>query len=96
MSTTIENRPSHVEINERLSPASGRREYMIRTGVLESLGRPVHLLKVAVLPLWGDNFRVNVWTGEREFGNTIPHSYFVTADETGAILRAEPPIQKAH
>ncbi len=77
-------------------PPTRRREELIRAGVLTALGRPVRLLKVAVLPLWGDKFRVNVWTGEGAIADAIPNSYFVTADEAGAILRAEPPIQKLY
>ena len=96
MSTLTQvERPLAVE-NKGLASTDGRRVQQIRTHVLASLGNPLHLLKVAVLPLWGDKFRVNVWTGERELGNMIPHSYFVTADDRGTILRAEPPIQKLH
>ncbi len=73
-----------------------RREDLIRSNVLAALGRPARLLKVAVLPLWGDKFRVNVWTGESAVADAIPNSYFVTADDAGAILRAEPPIQKLY
>ncbi len=42
----------------------------IRAGVLAALGCPAGLLQVAVVPLWGDNFRVNVWTaGSRRDGD---------------------------
>jgi hypothetical protein len=95
MSTmSLVNNPSDVEIKEAPSTA-GRREQQIRSNVLAALGRPGRLLKVAVLPLWGNKVRVNVWTGE-ESGNAIPNSYFVTADERGNILRSEPPIQKQY
>ena len=73
-----------------------RREEVIRAGVLTALGNPARLLKVAVLPLWGDKFRVNVWIGEGAVADAIPNSYFVTADDHGAILRSEPPIQKQY
>jgi hypothetical protein len=78
--------------------SSGTRpcEDAIRAGVLATLGRPAQLLKVAVLPLWGNKFRVNVWTAESISGNGIPNSYFVTADEQGTILNSEPPIQKLY
>jgi hypothetical protein len=46
------------------TPAGGRREAAIRADVLNTLGRPARLFRVAVLPLWGDHFRVNVLTGE--------------------------------
>jgi hypothetical protein len=93
MSTLTQVEKPMEAVNE-VSSADGRRERQIRTKVLASLGHPVELLKVAVLPLWGDKFRVNVWT--RGLGTTIPHSYFVTADDRGAILRAEPPIHRLH
>jgi hypothetical protein len=77
------------------SPTWQRHE-AIRARVITALGRPARLLKVAVLPLWGDHFRVNVWTGEGASADGIPNSYFVTADDRGAILRADPPIQKLY
>ena len=72
------------------------REDAIRARVLAALGRPARLLKVSVVPLWGDHFRVNVWTGAGAAADGIPNSYFVTADDRGAILRAEPPIDKQY
>jgi hypothetical protein len=95
MSTLTQIERPEVENEEALSKL-GCREQLIRSNILASLGQPVHLLKVAVLPLWGDKFRVNVWTGAQGVGNLIPHSYFVTADKRGAIVRSEPPIQKLH
>ncbi len=80
---------------ETPSPARPRQD-AIRAKVLAALGRPAQLLKVAVLPLWGNKFRVNVWTTETGVGNGIPNSYFVTADEQGNILRSEPPLQKLY
>ncbi len=77
-------------------PPSRAREDAIRSGVLAALGRPSRLLKIAVLPLWGNKFRVNVWTAEDGAGNGIPDSYFVTANEPGTILKSEPPIQKRY
>lgn len=67
----------------------------IRVAVLRALGRPPEMIRVSVLPLWGDKFRVNVWaTGSN--GAAIPNSYFVTADEQGTVLKSEPPIQKLY
>jgi hypothetical protein len=77
------------------TPVTARRhEQQIRSNVLAALGRPARLLKVAVLPLWGDKFRVNVWTDEGAVA--IPNSYFVTADDSGTVLRSEPPLQKLY
>lgn len=89
--------PSEVESTPGEKQSATRaREDAIRRAVLAALGRPAQLLKVAVLPLWGNKFRVNVWTAESGSGNGIPNSYFVTADEHGAILGSEPPIQKSY
>jgi hypothetical protein len=74
-------------------PPARPRVDVIRSGVLAALGRPAGFLKVSVLPLWGDKFRVNVWAAG-ESGNAIPNSYFVTADQRGEILDSSPPIQK--
>jgi hypothetical protein len=74
--------------------SDGWREETIRARVLAALGRPADLVKVAVLPLWGDHFRVNVWTSSG--ASSIPESYFVTADERGAILQSDPPIERRY
>lgn len=75
---------------------TGQREAVIRAGVLAALGSPSRLLRVAVLPLWGNNFRVNVLIGEDATAVLTPNSYFVTADDRGNILGATPPIQKQY
>ena len=80
--------------NVELPASTQRREEVIRKGVLSELGRPTSLLKVAVMPLWGNNFRINVWTGDGVV--SIPNSYFITADDRGGILRSEPPIKKLY
>ena len=72
------------------------REDIIRAGVLASLGTPTGLFRVTVLPLWDNNFRVNVLVGEDATAVRIPDSFFVTADEHGNILGTEPPIRKAY
>lgn len=78
------------------TPEERKREEVIRVGVLKALGRPAELLRVNVMPLWGDHFRVNIVTGEDATSVQIPNSYFVTVDERGAILRSEPTIQKLY
>ena len=80
------------DVNTPASPQ--QREEVIRKGVLATLGRPTGLLKVAVLPLWGNKYRVNVWTGEGAVA--LPFSYFITADDRGNILGSEPRIQKLY
>ena len=73
-----------------------QREAAIRAGVLTALGRPARLFRVAVVRVWGDNYRVNVLTGEDPTAVQIPNSYFVTADDRGAILGSTPPIRKQY
>jgi hypothetical protein len=80
---------------ETPSPARQRQE-MIRAGVLAALGRPTRLLKVVVVSLWGNHFRVNVWRSPDTSTQEIAHSFFVTADERGTILRSDPPIRKQY
>ena len=69
--------PEEVD-NVAVPSSTQKREERIRVAVLTALGRPAELIKVSVLPLWGDNFRVNVWTTGGA-GAAIPNSYFVTA-----------------
>ncbi len=64
--------------------------------MLAALGRPAQLYRVAVVPLWDNNFRVNVVTGDESSGVLIPNSYFVKADDVGKILGSEPPIRKQY
>lgn len=92
ITSTAESLP---EVASAGKPTTSPREDAIRAEVLAALGRPSGFLKVAVRPLWGDKFRVNVWAAADGVGNGIPNSYFVTADERGAILAAEPPIRKS-
>jgi hypothetical protein len=70
-----------------------QRKGAIRAGVLAALGRPGRLLRVAVVPLWDDHFRVNVITGEDPSSVRIPHSYFVAADGRGNIIESTPSIR---
>ncbi len=72
------------------------REAVIRASVLKSLGRPDHLFRVAVVPLWGNNYRVNVVTGTDAASVRIPNSYFVVADDSGTVLRSTPVIRKEY
>ncbi|MBP3957925.1 hypothetical protein J8F10_21945 [Gemmata sp. G18] len=88
--------PEDEPVQTETTTAVRKREEVIRAGVLKALGRPAELLRVLVLPLWGDHYRVNVVTGEDATKVAIPNSYFVTADEGGSILRSEPPIQKLY
>jgi hypothetical protein len=95
MATTI------AVMDDGLSPASppdgpGMREGAIRAGVLAALGRPGRLFRVAVVPVWGDHYRVNVMTGDDPTAVRIPHSYFVAADGRGNILASTPAIRREY
>jgi hypothetical protein len=81
--------------NAETRSSSQRRQDVIRANVLAALGRPAELLRVSAHLLWGNKFRVNVWTSGSN-GAEIPNSYFVTTDDSGTILRSEPPIQKQY
>ena len=72
------------------------REGVIRAGVLAALGRPGHLFRVTVVPLWEDHFRVNVVTGDDPSAVRIPHSYFVAADGRGNIIASTPAIRREY
>lgn len=93
-----ESRPSLPQADDRPAavPADGGREAAIRAGIIKALGRPADLLRVTVVPLWSDYFRVNVVTGVDPTSITIPNSFFVSADAAGAILTATPPILKVY
>lgn len=66
--------------------------------VMERLGEPTGLLKVEVKKLWGQNFRVNIFTAtptDRALPLVnIPDSFFVTASAEGFSSR--PVIEKKY
>lgn len=68
----------------------------LRRAVLAALGRPPGLLRVAVSPLWGDYFRVNVVTGDDATSARVAHSYFVEASPDGAVRAATPALRRAY
>jgi hypothetical protein len=83
----MSNLPSAAE--QKLDDATAEffvltREDVIRAGVLASLGKPTGL------------FRVNVLVGDTATAVQIPNSYFVTTDDHGNILGAQPPLQKLY
>jgi hypothetical protein len=68
----------------------------IRNSVITSLGRPPELYRVAVMPLWGNRYRVNVLVGADPTSVRIAHSYFVEAGAAGNILTATPRITRLY
>jgi hypothetical protein len=95
-SATLAEVIDEVENQPPVGASEEWRQEVIRAGVLAALGRPARLLRVSVVPLWGNHFRVNVWTGTGASADGIPNSYFVTADDHGAILASAPPIQRQY
>jgi hypothetical protein len=81
---------------DQKADASLKRAEAIRSGVLKALGRPAKLYAVAVVPLWGNHYRVNVVTGDGPTEVRIPDSFFVTADGAGTILGSTPRIRKLY
>jgi hypothetical protein len=83
------------------SPADGKEPHSIadaaiRAGVIGSLGRPEDLYQVTVRPLWRGHYRVNVWTGTDAASARVAHSYFVAADDDGAIASTAPRITRQY
>ncbi|HEX3147543.1 MAG TPA: hypothetical protein VHR66_05630 [Gemmataceae bacterium] len=94
--TALPISPSDKPEPARTTPTVEIRQAAIRAAVLNTLGQPALLFRVAVLPLWGNHFRVNVVTGPNAASVNIPNSYFVTADDLGNILGSTPRIQKLY
>jgi hypothetical protein len=64
--------------------------------VMKALGSPKDLLKVKVVPVGGDKYRVNIVTGPDYATGKISHSFFLAVDAKGKILTSTPPIVKAY
>jgi hypothetical protein len=61
-----------------------------------ALGRPPETFQIAVFPLWGNHFRVNVLTGPDVLSVRIRHSYFVLAGDDGDIISSVPVITRLY
>lgn len=71
-----------------------RPEAVIRARILHALGERDRVYRVAVVPLWRGHYRVNVLTGVDAATARIAHSYFVVADDRGAIAHSVPEIAR--
>lgn len=69
---------------------------LIRRNIVGALGRPPELFRVAVLPLWGNYYRVNVLTGADPASVRIAHSYFVEAADNGVLVSTRPHLAKVY
>lgn len=90
---------SHAQSGEELrdeSQRAERRAATIAAAVRGALGDPPDFRRVTVVKLWGDQFRVNVLTGEDATSSRVAHSYFLTADESGRVLASEPAIARLY
>jgi hypothetical protein len=74
---------------ERTFTAIGR-------SVMATLGRPDEFLRITIRQITAYGYRVNVLAGADATSTRIAHSYFVTADEDGAISRSTPAIVKLY
>jgi hypothetical protein len=68
----------------------------VRERVVAALGLPPGLFQLAVYPLWGAYFRVNVLVGPDAASVRVAHSYFVEAAGNGDIVTSTPPIVRLY
>ena len=68
----------------------------IRKQVMRSLGSPDGLLKVQVVPIGQDHYRVNVFVGKTATSGRIADSFFLSTDEEGKILTSSPTIVRPY
>jgi hypothetical protein len=69
---------------------------LIREQVVHSLGTPDDLLKVEVLRVGSDRYRVNVFVGKDLISGRITDSFFLTTDGEGNILTSSPEIVRVY
>jgi len=69
---------------------------IIRKNVIATLGRPPELLDVVVRALWNDHYRVNVLTGVNSVAVRMSHSFFISVDAVGEILKSEPRMTRVY
>jgi hypothetical protein len=68
---------------------------LIGEQVIHALGEPGSLLKVSVLPLWENRYRVNVFVGA-DASARVAHSYFLEVGGEGNIIAATPKITRQY
>jgi hypothetical protein len=67
---------------------------LVREHVLHVLGEQRVLLAVQVRPLWGMNYRANVFVGVNAASARIIHSFFLVTDGNGNILESTPKMKR--
>jgi len=73
-----------------------QRAAAIGRNVLRALGEPGDLHRVQVQGLWESYYRVNVFVGLSAAASKVAHSFFVRADDAGAILAFSPGITRQY
>lgn len=70
----------------------------IANAVVKQLGTPNNFLKVKAINVFGNSYRVNVYTIVDDSGlvkkSSITYSYMVKADQQGNIVDSKPEIVK--
>jgi len=69
---------------------------VIRKQVMYVLGEPDDLLAVAVRPLWGRFYRVNIFVGPEVGVARVANSFFLEIDGDGKIAAATPRITRQY
>lgn len=69
---------------------------LVRAQMICALGKPDDLLSVQVRPLWGTNFRANIFVGANVACAKIIHSFFLVTDDNGNILKSTPTIKRLY
>lgn len=69
---------------------------LIRKQVIHALGKPDDLLAVAVRPLWGRFYRVNIFVGPDVGVARLADSFFLEIDGDGKIAEATPKITRQY
>jgi hypothetical protein len=88
--------PAAVPGEHAAKPSEPGRGDAISGHVLRALGRPGELYRVAVIPLWGDHFRVNVLVGDGAANVRVAHSFFLVADAAGNVVACSPDITRRY
>ena len=94
MSTPSRARPTAEQVEEER-----RAEHLataISVSVMRALGTPADLLRVSVVRLWENRYRVNVQTGPDAVSSRVAHSFFLEVDEAGAVLTSTPAIARLY
>lgn len=90
------SRAESAEESKRKDQQAERVALAITVSVLRQLGKPLDLLRVAVVPLWENHYRVNVQTGPDVVSSRVAHSFFLKADDAGAVVASTPAITRVY